>query len=1246
MVPGGLLLFCASLLVAAPSICQGACSINSYCSDCANYTEEGHTKWRFYCNPYSGYYIDPSHFTVTNDTVELFQVKYFSSSSKLSIYSGAFRYIPNIVHADIRNTRSTNPSISSRAFYYGVQNSLRALLFRSSYLTTVPSALTHLTALQELDLGGNRITGDPYNYLSYLTSLQSLWLDNNRLLSSVPASLERLPNLRKLSLASCYLNRSSLTSFRQLPRSLEWLNVYNNYQLAEVPSGIGLLRNLTYLNMRYCNLNSLPVNVFANLNKLEVLDLSQNPSITSYLDALANQKSLKVLSLSNMGSSLTDIPSAISGMEKMEELDLNNNRIRGVNHNHFAKMVQLRKLNLANNKITSLDPLSFQYCVQLEELEFSYNLIQEVNPIHFVAQVRLRKINLSYNRIHSLGPRLFQNCKNLKYVDFSNNLITKMDQNVFIGPSQSLRYVDLRNNKCDTFHKCIVAKLEQFQTFYFSTAFFNCDCRLAWVRQITNQYGSRVSVSGACYRPRELYSEPVSSYPLNGCTPDDESFESCNIASTTNNPDTEMEPTPTSKALYHSLVNSAQKSSLNKDLRSVQTITTVSVSVAVIAIVAFLATLVVLLTCFFRQRNQVSRRSQDHVNQGLQLSEGVQGERSPEGQCSGENLYQNTDGMVSSAPSGAYEPLRKDGQGLTQHRGHYASSPVVHKHWTQKSSLKTSTGSDPFAPANIALPAPPIVDRDSARLTVNTGNRMVPGGLFLFCASLLVATPSICQGACSINSYCSDCTNFTEEGQTKWRFYCDPYSGYYIYPSHFTVTNDTVELFQVKQFSSSSTPTIRSGAFRNIPNTLRVDIRNTRSTSPSVHSLAFYYGVQNSLQTLLFRSSYLNAVPSALEYLTSLQELDLGGNRISGDPSNYLSYLTSLQSLTLDNNRLYSSIPASLEHLPNLQKLSVASCYLNRSSVTSFGKLPRSLEWLNLYNNYQLYEVPSGIGLLRNLTYLNMRYCNLNSLPVNVFANLNKLEILDLSQNPSITSYLDVLVNQKSLKVLRLSYMGSSLTDIPNAISDMEKMEELDLKNNRIRGVNQIHFAKMVQLRKLNLANNKITSLDPLSFHYCDQLEELDLSNNLIQEVNPIHFVTQTEPTPASKTLNSAQLSSLQKDLSNVQTITTVSVSVAVAALLAFVATIAMLLTCFFKRRNRVPSNGRSQGHVNQGLQLSEGVQSERSPECQSSGDNLYQNTDGMASSAPSGAYEPLRKDGRGLTQHRGHYASSPVVHK
>ncbi|XP_013420840.1 carboxypeptidase N subunit 2 [Lingula anatina] len=627
MVPLGLLLLCASLLVEVPSLSQGACSINPYCSDCTNYAEEGQTKWRFYCNPYNSSYIDSSHFTATSDTVDFFQVKYFSSSSTLAINSGAFRNVPNIVRADIRNTRSTNPSINQFAFFYGVQNNLRTLLFRRSYLTAVPLALTYLTALQELDLGYNRITGDPSNYLSYLTSLRSLRLDYNRLLSRIPASLQHLNNLRKLSLASCDLDQSSGISFGNLPTSLEWLDVYNN-QLYEVPSGIGLLQNLTYLNMGYCGLNSLSVNVFANLSKLEALELSDNPSITSYLDVLVNQKSLKVLKLSNMGSSLTDIPNAISGMEKLEELFLSSNRIRGINHGQFAKLIQLRKLNLYHNKITSLDPLSFQNCDHLEELYLGYNLIHEVSPALFVPQ--------------------------------------------------SLKNLNLYGNKFDTFDKCTVANLLahlQKTDTSISSDLFICDCRLAWVRKLSAAFGSRVRLSGSCYLPRELYGQSVTSFTLSDCSLEDESFESCNNISTTP-PNTTTEHPP--DFLNSSFVISAQLSSLKKDLQSIQAITNAAVSVAVIALLALVATIAVLLTCFFRQRNRVPSNgwSQGHVNQGLQLSEGVQSERSPEGRSSEDTVYQNTTETASRGPSADYEPFEQHRRGWKQQGGRY-TSPVV-----------------------------------------------------------------------------------------------------------------------------------------------------------------------------------------------------------------------------------------------------------------------------------------------------------------------------------------------------------------------------------------------------------------------------------------------------------------------------------------------------------------------------------------------------------------------------------------
>ncbi|XP_013420828.1 leucine-rich repeats and immunoglobulin-like domains protein 2 [Lingula anatina] len=592
-----ILLLCASLLVAAPSICQGACSINPYCSYCVNYTAEGQTKWRFHCNPYSGSYIDSSHFTATNDTVDVFRVIFSWYQLTFTINNGSFGNIPNILRMDFMSRYEMTLSISPLAFSHGVQNNTRSLLLSYSNLTTVPLALRYLTTLLELHLVFNGLTGDPANYLSRLTSLQSLTLDNNRPLRSIPTSLEHLPYLRKLSLSGCSLNQSSVASFDKLPRSLEWLSVDGN-PLHTVPPGIGLLRNLTFLSMAFCDLNSLSANVFVNLNKLEVLDLSQNPSIVPTLDVLVHQKSLKTLRLLFLGSSFTDIPNAISEMEKLVELDLTGNGIREVNQNHFAKRAQLRKLNLNHNKIASLDSQAFQNCDQLEELDLSFNSLHGLTLINFV-------------------PR-------------------------------SLWLLNLNENEFETLDKCSVTKFLsnfQYSTMNVSSNRLTCDCRLAWVRKAVDRLS--IHFYGTCYLPWQLYGQSVTLYTLNDCTLEDESFENCNNTSTT--------PTKTehsSEALNRSFVNSAQLSSLRKDFSYLQTITSVSIFVAVVAIVAVASTVVLLQIYHFRERNRVPTYgcSQRHVNQGLQLSEQVQSERSLEGQSSEDIQYQNTDDTTGSGP--------------------------------------------------------------------------------------------------------------------------------------------------------------------------------------------------------------------------------------------------------------------------------------------------------------------------------------------------------------------------------------------------------------------------------------------------------------------------------------------------------------------------------------------------------------------------------------------------------------------
>uniref|UniRef100_A0A6N2L3F4 Leucine-rich repeat-containing N-terminal plant-type domain-containing protein n=2 Tax=Salix viminalis TaxID=40686 RepID=A0A6N2L3F4_SALVM len=64
---------------------------------------------------------------------------------------------------------------------------------------SVPSSLANLTAVTQIWLGGNKLTGSIPN-LSTLKGLQTLHLGNNKLEGTIPQSLGQLEQLRELFL--------------------------------------------------------------------------------------------------------------------------------------------------------------------------------------------------------------------------------------------------------------------------------------------------------------------------------------------------------------------------------------------------------------------------------------------------------------------------------------------------------------------------------------------------------------------------------------------------------------------------------------------------------------------------------------------------------------------------------------------------------------------------------------------------------------------------------------------------------------------------------------------------------------------------------------------------------------------------------------------------------------------------------------------------------------------------------------
>ncbi|XP_071782321.1 volume-regulated anion channel subunit LRRC8C [Centroberyx gerrardi] len=267
---------------------------------------------------------------------------------------------------------------------------------------------------------------------------------------------------------------------------------------------------------------------------------------------------------------------------------------------------------------------------------------------------------------------------------------------------------------------------------------------------------------------------------------------------------------------------------------------------------------------------------------------------------------------------------------------------------------------------------------------------------------------------------------------------------------------------------------------------------------------------------------------------------------LSGLPDTIFE-VTELQSLKLEiiNN---VTIPASISQLEDLQELSLYQCSLKlHTTATSFLKenlkvlrvkfddsreLPN---WLyGLRNLEELYLIGSlspdasknvleSLRELKCLKSLSLK-SNLTKIPqsiVDVSSHLQRLYIYNDGTKLVMLNNLKKMTNLTELEIVRCD-----LERIPHAVFSLTNLQELDLKENNLRSIEEIlsfqhlrkltclklwynsimyipeHIKKLGSLERLYFSHNKIEIL-PSHLFLCNKLRYLDLSNNDIRFIPP-----------------------------------------------------------------------------------------------------------------------------------------------
>lgn len=239
-------------------------------------------------------------------------------------------------------------------------------------------------------------------------------------------------------------------------------------------------------------------------------------------------------------------------------------------------------------------------------------------------------------------------------------------------------------------------------------------------------------------------------------------------------------------------------------------------------------------------------------------------------------------------------------------------------------------------------------------------------------------------------------------------------------------------------------------------------------------SIPDWFGQQLlALQVLDLRScSVIDRIPSSLGNLTSLTNVYLSDNNLTGQIPSSFGQLLNLSVLDLARNSLAGSIPASFGSLKNLSRLDISSNFLTGSIPPGIGTLSR-LQYFNVSNNSLASSIPSQLGDLEQLVDLDL---SMNSLSGPVPSDLRGLRNLQQM-------------------VIGNNFLSGNLP--ANVFPATSRLQVVVLQHNNFSGPLPDAVFSLTQLRLLDISSNNFTGLLPNSSLNANVTgTELDISSN------------------------------------------------------------------------------------------------------------------------------------------------------
>ncbi|GJV15403.1 RNA-directed DNA polymerase, eukaryota [Tanacetum coccineum] len=260
----------------------------------------------------------------------------------------------------------------------------------------IPPEFGKLSCLTRLSPAGNNLFGTlPYVIFRSLKSLREINLNGNKFSGQIPSSIGNMISV-------------TLLSFTE-----------NNFS-GIIPETVGKLKNIEYLYLSNNNISGLIPESIGLLSKLERLELNQNKLSGSIPASISGLVSVQLLILSN--NELTGvIPSSIGKLSNIQKLVFDNNKLSGKLHAFIGHLITLCDIFLNNNRFTGSIPTSFGNLSNLQSLFLFTNNLTGRIPSQLAKLGNFQFLDLSRNKLTGQIPSQLARLQSLYNLDLSFN---------------------------------------------------------------------------------------------------------------------------------------------------------------------------------------------------------------------------------------------------------------------------------------------------------------------------------------------------------------------------------------------------------------------------------------------------------------------------------------------------------------------------------------------------------------------------------------------------------------------------------------------------------------------------------------------------------------------------------------------------------------------------------------------------------------------------------------------------------